>query len=369
MKRKILPHINARTLIISALASVALSACKTQSTSSQSPSGMPASKPPASSPSTPSTSSSSSRPGSSKPEPSRPATSSSGAPKSSSDGQQTSRGSSLPTSSLPTSSQPNSPASGAPGASAPSSTPDGTGQNSRPSQPGQATANPDSAPIGTPEVLDSPYYEAYDPAADTDIDIEAQVDGTGTSPASRSDQVSFEEGQNGSGQSSSGPANSGQNGQSSAERQASLEAELEGSFGRYDGMILRERDKVLADGANRGAEDQLEQSPPGFDGEGGQGNNPYGDPKTQAGGQQQGNANNQGENQGDGQSPNGSSNGNSSGRPGAPSANNLPAAPDDIPDGRDDDIVARQIREAAMAEKDPKLREKLWEEYRKYKQR
>jgi hypothetical protein len=42
--------------------------------------------------------------------------------------------------------------------------------------------------------------------------------------------------------------------------------------------------------------------------------------------------------------------------------------PDDIPDGSDDDVVARQIREAAMAETDPELREKLWEEYRKYKQ-
>ena len=32
-----------------------------------------------------------------------------------------------------------------------------------------------------------------------------------------------------------------------------------------------------------------------------------------------------------------------------------------------DDIVARQIREAAMAEKDPELRAALWEEYKRYK--
>lgn len=43
--------------------------------------------------------------------------------------------------------------------------------------------------------------------------------------------------------------------------------------------------------------------------------------------------------------------------------------PADIPDGRDDDIVARQLREAAQMEKDPELREKLWDEYRKYKNR
>ncbi|MGB5400529.1 MAG: hypothetical protein WBO71_09955, partial [Thermoanaerobaculia bacterium] len=41
--------------------------------------------------------------------------------------------------------------------------------------------------------------------------------------------------------------------------------------------------------------------------------------------------------------------------------------PPDIPDGSDDDIVARQLREAAMNEDDPELREKLWDEYREYK--
>lgn len=40
--------------------------------------------------------------------------------------------------------------------------------------------------------------------------------------------------------------------------------------------------------------------------------------------------------------------------------------PEDIPSGRDDDVVARQLREAAMKEPDPELREALWEEYRKY---
>ena len=43
------------------------------------------------------------------------------------------------------------------------------------------------------------------------------------------------------------------------------------------------------------------------------------------------------------------------------------APPPNIPDGRNDDIVARQLREAATKETDPILREKLWEEYRKYK--
>ena len=43
--------------------------------------------------------------------------------------------------------------------------------------------------------------------------------------------------------------------------------------------------------------------------------------------------------------------------------------PPDVGDGSDDDIVARQLREAAEKETDPELREKLWEEYRRYKQK
>lgn len=41
--------------------------------------------------------------------------------------------------------------------------------------------------------------------------------------------------------------------------------------------------------------------------------------------------------------------------------------PPGTPDGRNDDIVARQLREAAESESDPALRERLWEEYRAYK--
>jgi hypothetical protein len=41
--------------------------------------------------------------------------------------------------------------------------------------------------------------------------------------------------------------------------------------------------------------------------------------------------------------------------------------PDDLPDATDDDIIARQLREAAMQETDPELKAKLWEEYQRYK--
>lgn len=38
----------------------------------------------------------------------------------------------------------------------------------------------------------------------------------------------------------------------------------------------------------------------------------------------------------------------------------------DTPDARDEQVVARQMREAAIAEEDPELKEKLWEEYEDY---
>ena len=41
--------------------------------------------------------------------------------------------------------------------------------------------------------------------------------------------------------------------------------------------------------------------------------------------------------------------------------------PEDIPSPQGDDIVAKQLREAAMAEQDPDLKAKLREEYKRYK--
>lgn len=77
------------------------------------------------------------------------------------------------------------------------------------------------------------------------------------------------------------------------------------------------------------------------------------------------------------QGPAGSEDGvdNPGGPVGVPRARNAPPAPvagtgaipDDIPDAKDDDIIARQLREAAMQETDPELKEKLWDEYRRYK--
>lgn len=43
------------------------------------------------------------------------------------------------------------------------------------------------------------------------------------------------------------------------------------------------------------------------------------------------------------------------------------ATPEDIPAANNDDAIAAQIRVAAEAEQDPEIKQKLWNEYRKYK--
>ena len=53
--------------------------------------------------------------------------------------------------------------------------------------------------------------------------------------------------------------------------------------------------------------------------------------------------------------------------PPAPPKRGDSAAATNLPDAKDDDIIARQLREAAMQETDPELKEKLWDEYRRYK--
>ena len=168
----------------------------------------------------------------------------------------------------------------------------------------------------------------------------------------RSDEVDFSEEDPGGG--GSVPT------MSDGERQAQLEGILNETMASYDGMILREREYVLNRGNEEGSEEALEPLDP--DGE-----LPYDDVNAEGE-----------ENAPPGRGGSGQQESDSSGggyRPGGPIQNRggdyqhqgQTPPPADIPDGNDDDVVARQIREAAMREADPELREKLWDEYRKYK--
>ncbi len=153
-----------------------------------------------------------------------------------------------------------------------------------------------------------------------------------------------------------------------AERIAALEEELEGSMATYDGMILRERDYALSRANQRGSEEELEA-----DGDGGL---PYDEGDLGAsGGKDVPAAPGKAGEATAAQSDSTAGGGSRPASPGSPSDENsgehTPEGtyppPADLPDGSDDDVVARQIREAALNEPDPQLREKLWEEYRKYK--
>jgi hypothetical protein len=151
---------------------------------------------------------------------------------------------------------------------------------------------------------------------------------------------------------------------SARSRTEELERQLEGALGDFDGRILEERAVIIARDSRAGGPLEAPERP-----------------AESAGG---------GEGQGSGTGSEGASEAPSrrpappppssgSGRGGVPDrpaedregdyeqVARAPEVPPDIPDGSDDDVIARQLREAAMNEEDPELREKLWDEYRNYK--
>ena len=145
--------------------------------------------------------------------------------------------------------------------------------------------------------------------------------------------------------------------QTDAERAAVLDAELNAELGEFDQRLLREQERVKAarppaaggggqggaGSATEGAEggrsgDLADSGEPGITGEARE-NGDLAAPPTASG---------------------------AAGGPGQQTT--IKDQPKDVPDGSDDDIVARQFREAAERETDPETKKKLWEEYRNYKQ-
>ena len=140
----------------------------------------------------------------------------------------------------------------------------------------------------------------------------------------------------------------------SAEKTADLDAELFNGMGEFDEMLLREQERIKAatphaagggggDGQGSGGAGE-ESGSDGSEGSGGDGDaemvDGSGGSPTYGAGAGPGSSQRQGDN----------------------------GAPPGTPDGNDDDVVARQLREAAEKETDPVLKKKLWEEYRKYKE-
>jgi hypothetical protein len=168
--------------------------------------------------------------------------------------------------------------------------------------------------------------------------------------------------------------------QTDAEAISAMEAELEAALGDFDEMLLREQQALVdrardAGGSAGGGGDRGDVTGSGERSghEGAGGNGARDGPMP---GQEQASATVPAGRagtgpRGEGRSPTGTREqvagaagagrrGGASGRRGS-----LPA---EVPGGQDDDVVARQLREAAEKETDPELKEKLWEEYRKFKQ-
>jgi hypothetical protein len=134
-----------------------------------------------------------------------------------------------------------------------------------------------------------------------------------------------------------------------AEQVAILDSELERGTGEFDAMILEEQAQQRRD--TRAREPSAMEAPePAGGPSGGSGEEVMADAGDYGGGYSTG-----------------------GGMGGATKGGGMPKntakypPPKDIPSGNDDDVVARQLREAAMREPDPEVREKLWDEYRKYK--
>jgi len=162
------------------------------------------------------------------------------------------------------------------------------------------------------------------------------------------------------------------------ERIEALDGQLNESFATFDAMILGERAAVaaIADslpasatsprGGGGGAEDGSGMGGDGMGGDGSGGGPLFeegdlSEPGGPMAGGMDGGSGDDGDHSGGAQA----STSTTAGLPGRGQGHGQ--VPPDLVDGSDDDIVARQIREAAMNEPDPALREKLWDEYRKYK--
>ena len=144
-------------------------------------------------------------------------------------------------------------------------------------------------------------------------------------------------------------------GETAAERQARLEGTLEESVGDFDEVLAEEQREISTVGRNT----------EGYGGSGGSSGGGVGLGK-QGGGSGAGS----GGGSGSGESANtseGNAPGSSPSVAGMSEEERKARTPEDIPDLVSEDIVAKQLREAALAEEDPALRERLWEEYRKYK--
>lgn len=254
--------------------------------------------------------------------------------------------------SLPSTPSPSLPSTSQHSIPSPSSLPDSTttkddasssDQGDQPATAGGTPTPPSTAPAETESgERDDGWETATELPGEEVAEADAGMEGTeesgtlesndGTSAGDRSVETAGAENQEGSPAQGDGEGGSGNRG----------DEELERALDVFDGEILEGRKIVLARSNDRAGQNQRVIT--------------SGIEQTAAGG---------GTNSGGGSLPDttpGRTDTRAVTMPG-PVTTVLPA---DIPDARDDDVVARQLREAAMAESDPELRQALWDDYRRY---
>lgn len=137
----------------------------------------------------------------------------------------------------------------------------------------------------------------------------------------------------------------------SGEKTQQLDSKLDESFADFDALLLKEQEKLT--------QEQNEQGDLSGSASGGVSSGGYGYEEGGAYEDAGGDISIASE---EGETPQ------SGGSNPFPSDTTKADIPPDLVSTKGDDVIARQLREAALKEKDPELREKLWDEYRKYKQ-
>jgi hypothetical protein len=136
-----------------------------------------------------------------------------------------------------------------------------------------------------------------------------------------------------------------------AERRADIDGQLDASLGKFDEQLRREQQRNASERdtrtASRADGAAVGEVASGRDGAGEIGRDRSGDLRSDS-------------------ATTVASTGQGAGAVGTQGGGGAAAKP--IPSGEDDDIIARRLRKAAEAETDPELKEKLWKEYRDYKE-
>jgi hypothetical protein len=173
------------------------------------------------------------------------------------------------------------------------------------------------------------------------------------------------------GASSGGSGSAAGPGTTPDERRSDIDRRLDASIGTLNKEVRKEQEKTAQErdaraAANAGSSGSTDTESEGSDDTSGSASTEG--PNGKGAGKDKGNASRPGDLKSEKASKaegkegsSGAAGGSSSGQAGSG------AGAAEIPDGSDDDVVARRLRKAAEAETDPELKEKLWKEYIEYK--